>query len=92
MIYRELDIIRSRIATDTHGRGIAAEQRSGRIVIVSAPSASRAVGAFGMWFLVIVAVLLVAEFARTELREWAARRRAVKRGRTLTAKYGIPWR
>ena len=45
-----------------------------------------------MWFLVIVAVLLVAEFARTELREWAARRRAVKRGRTLTAKYGIPWR
>jgi hypothetical protein len=45
-----------------------------------------------MWVLVVVAVLIVAEFARAELREWAARRRAVKRGRTLTAKYGMPWR
>ena len=30
--------------------------------------------------------------AARELREWAARRQAVKRGRTLTAKYGMPWR
>jgi hypothetical protein len=45
-----------------------------------------------MWILVTVAVLIVAQFAWTELREWAARRRAVRRGRTLTAKYGIPWR
>jgi len=45
-----------------------------------------------MWFLVIVAVLIVAQFAWSELREWLARRQAVKRGRTLTAKYGIPWR
>jgi hypothetical protein len=47
---------------------------------------------FAMWFLVIVAVLIVAQFAWSELREWSARRQAVKRGRTLTAKYGIPWR
>jgi hypothetical protein len=45
-----------------------------------------------MWILLIVAVLIVAQFAWAELREWAARRRAVRRGRTLTAKYGIPWR
>jgi hypothetical protein len=45
-----------------------------------------------MWFLAIVAVLIVAQFAWSELREWSARRQAVKRGRTLTAKYGIPWR
>jgi hypothetical protein len=45
-----------------------------------------------MWFLVIVAVLIVAQFAWSELREWSARRQAVERGRTLTAKYGIPWR
>ncbi len=44
------------------------------------------------WALVIVGLLVAAEFARAELREWYARRRAVKRGRTLTAKYGIPWR
>jgi hypothetical protein len=45
-----------------------------------------------IWGLALVAVLIAAEFARGELREWQARRRAIKRGRTLTAKYGIPWR
>jgi hypothetical protein len=45
-----------------------------------------------IWTLVVVALLIVAEFAHLELKEWNARRRAIKRGRTLTAKYGIPWR
>ena len=45
-----------------------------------------------IWTLAIVALLIVAEFAHLELKEWSARRRAIKRGRTLTAKYGIPWR
>lgn len=45
-----------------------------------------------VWVLVIIGLLIAAEFGRGELREWNARRRAIKRGRTLTAKYGIPWR
>lgn len=45
-----------------------------------------------VWTLVFVALLIVGEFARLTLKEWNARRRAIKRGRTLTAKYGIPWR
>jgi hypothetical protein len=44
------------------------------------------------WAFVIAGVFIVAEIARTELREWTLRRKAVQRGRTLTAKYGIPWR
>jgi hypothetical protein len=45
-----------------------------------------------IWGLVVVVALVASEFVRANLREWNARRRAVKRGRTLTAKYGIPWR
>jgi hypothetical protein len=45
-----------------------------------------------VWGLVAVVTLVVVEFVWGNLREWNARRRAVKRGRTLTAKYGIPWR
>ena len=45
-----------------------------------------------IWGLVVVVVLVASEFVWANLREWNARRRAVKRGRTLTAKYGIPWR
>ena len=44
------------------------------------------------WTLVVVALLIAAESAGLALKEWNARRRAIKRGRTLTAKYGIPWR
>ena len=45
-----------------------------------------------LWGLLAVIVLIAVEFAWASLREWNAHRRAVKRGRTLTAKYGIPWR
>lgn len=47
-----------------------------------------------MWTMIIVglAAAVAGEIGRAELREWNARRRAVKHGRTLTAKYGIPWR
>ena len=45
-----------------------------------------------IWGLIAVIVLVAVEFAWGTLREWNARRRAIKRGRTLTAKYGIPWR
>jgi hypothetical protein len=45
-----------------------------------------------VWGLVAVVLLVAVEFAWATLREWNARRLAVKRGRTLTAKYGIPWR
>jgi hypothetical protein len=44
------------------------------------------------WAVVIVGVVVAGEFARAELREWSARRRTVRQGRTLTTKYGIPWR
>jgi hypothetical protein len=45
-----------------------------------------------IWGLIAVILLVAVEFIWATLREWSARRRAVKRGRTLTAKYGIPWR
>jgi hypothetical protein len=45
-----------------------------------------------IWGLIAVILLIAIEFIWATLREWSARRRAVKRGRTLTAKYGIPWR
>ncbi len=61
-------------------------------LFVGAPPRVAGSRSLGMWILLIVAVLIVAQFAWAELREWAARRRAVRRGRTLTAKYGIPWR
>ncbi|HEX3498197.1 MAG TPA: hypothetical protein VHT04_02620, partial [Stellaceae bacterium] len=45
-----------------------------------------------IWGLTAVVSLVAVEFAWGMLREWTGRRRTVKRGRTLTAKYGIPWR
>ena len=44
------------------------------------------------WGLTAVVSLIVVELAWGALRDWNARRRAIKHGRTLTAKYGIPWR
>ncbi|MBV8654174.1 MAG: hypothetical protein JO255_22130 [Alphaproteobacteria bacterium] len=45
-----------------------------------------------VWTVVIVGLVVAGELGRTGLREWHARRKTIKRGRTLTAKYGIPWR
>jgi hypothetical protein len=45
-----------------------------------------------IWAIVIIAFAAGCEAARAGLREWNARRRTIRRGRTLTAKYGIPWR
>jgi len=45
-----------------------------------------------IWAIVIIAFAAGCETARAGLREWNARRRTIRRGRTLTAKYGIPWR
>jgi hypothetical protein len=45
-----------------------------------------------LWAFGIAGLFIVMEIARAELREWNARRKAAKRGRTLTVKYGIPWR
>jgi hypothetical protein len=42
--------------------------------------------------LIVAGSLVGAEIGWAELREWVGRRRSVKGGRTLTAKYGIPWR
>lgn len=44
------------------------------------------------WTLLIVALLIAGEAGWAAFRERRARRRAVERGRTLTAKYGLPWR
>src|SRR5207248_10841798 len=44
-----------------------------------------------LWGLLAVIVLIAVVLAWAFLLEWNAHRRAVKRGRTLTAKYGIPW-
>jgi hypothetical protein len=45
-----------------------------------------------IWAVVIVGLGVGCEILRAELREWSARRRTIREGRTLTAKYGIPWR
>jgi hypothetical protein len=45
-----------------------------------------------VWSVIIVGLVVAGEIGRTGLREWNARRKAIKQGRTLTAKYGIPWR
>jgi hypothetical protein len=45
-----------------------------------------------VWTVVIVGLVVAGELGRTGLREWHTRRKAIKQGRTLTAKYGIPWR
>lgn len=91
-IYPGLDTILQRIGTNTRDRSEAAEQIGDRTVIGGRAARVAVSRSLGMWILVIVAVLIVAQFAWSELREWVARRRAIKRGRTLTAKYGIPWR
>jgi hypothetical protein len=44
-----------------------------------------------VWTLLITGLLIIAEIGRTELREWNARRKAMRRGRTLTTKYAMPW-
>lgn len=45
-----------------------------------------------LWAITLVGALLVLEAIRAELRDHMARRAATKRGRTLTARYGVPWR
>jgi hypothetical protein len=45
-----------------------------------------------VWTVVIVGLVVAGELGRTGLREWNSRRKNIKQGRTLTAKYGIPWR
>jgi hypothetical protein len=45
-----------------------------------------------VWTLATVGLVVAGEIGWTELRGWTARRKAIRRGRTLTAKYGIPWR
>jgi hypothetical protein len=44
------------------------------------------------WSIAVVGIVLVGEAAWVELREYVARREAARRGRTLTARYGLPWR
>jgi len=43
------------------------------------------------WAILVVGVALSADVAWAEYREWRARRQAMKRGRTLTTKFGVPW-
>ena len=43
------------------------------------------------WAILAVGVALSADVAWAEYREWRARRNAMKHGRTLTTKFGVPW-
>ena len=43
------------------------------------------------WAILLVGLALSADVAWSEYREWRARRDAIKRGRTLTTKFGLPW-
>jgi hypothetical protein len=43
------------------------------------------------WAILLVGLALSADVAWAEYREWRARREAMKRGRTLTTKFGLPW-
>ena len=43
------------------------------------------------WAILVVGLALSADVAWAEYREWRARRQAMKRGRTLTTKFGVPW-
>jgi hypothetical protein len=45
-----------------------------------------------VWTLATVGFVVAGEIGWTGLRGWAVRRKAIRRGRTLTAKYAIPWR
>jgi hypothetical protein len=41
------------------------------------------------WAILVVGVALLADVAWAEYREWKSRRDAARRGRTLTAKFGL---
>ena len=43
------------------------------------------------WAILLVGLALSADVAWAEFRDWRARREAIRRGRTLTSKFGIPW-
>lgn len=45
-----------------------------------------------VWSVIVVGLVVAGELGWAGLREWNARRKTIKQGRTLTAKYGIPWR
>ena len=42
------------------------------------------------WAILLVGLALSADVAWSEYREWRARRDAMRRGRTLTSKFGLP--
>jgi hypothetical protein len=42
------------------------------------------------WAILLVGVVLTGDVGWTEFRDWRARRLAMKRGRTLTTKFGLP--
>lgn len=42
------------------------------------------------WAILLVGLVLTGDVGWTEFREWRARRLAMKRGRTLTTKFGLP--
>jgi hypothetical protein len=46
----------------------------------------------GGWAVLIIGGAIIVEALWSEARERWHRQQAVKRGRTLTAKYGLPWR
>lgn len=44
------------------------------------------------WAIVLgVCALLVGDAAWSGLRDWLARRHAIREGTTLTTKFGLPW-
>jgi hypothetical protein len=45
-----------------------------------------------IWTISVIGIAVAGEIGRAAFREWHARRRTIREGRTLTAKYGIPWR
>jgi hypothetical protein len=38
----------------------------------------------------LIALVISGDVARTEFRDWRARRLAIRNGRTLTTKFGLP--
>ncbi len=43
------------------------------------------------WAILLVGLALSADVAWAEFRDWRARQEAIRRGRTLTSKFGMPW-
>jgi len=43
------------------------------------------------WAILLVGAVLSLDVGWMEYREWRSRRDAMKRGRTLTTKFGQPW-